>query len=97
MPRFKIINFFFIIIGPKNILFLQKKTQNCQTFPLQTFWLCAGNLVTFQYLEKNEAGYYFEMLSVLIKSSLLDMLRLKVKLSNYIAESLKSIVTDSPL
>ena len=72
------------------MLVLQKKTQNYRALPLQTFWLCAGNLATFQYLEKNEAAhycYYFEMLSALIKSLLLDMLRLKVKLSNYIAES----------
>ena len=89
MPRFKRINFF-IIKGPKNILFLKKKTQNCRALPLQTFWLCASNLATFQYLKKNEAAhycYYFEMLSALIKSLLLDMLWLRVKLSKYIAKS----------
>ena len=38
---------FFTIMGPKIILFLQKKTQNCQALPLQTFWFCAGNVATF--------------------------------------------------
>ena len=69
------------MIGLRIILFLQNYLKFSSPLTAN-FWLHAGNVATFQLIEKNNEAalycYYFEMLSAFIKISLLDMLRLRV-------------------
>ena len=58
------------MIGLRIILFLQNDFKFFSP-PTANFWLHAGNVATFQLLEKNNEAalycYYFEILSAFIK------------------------------